>query len=89
MTCPDMPMDRSQVNNNEAFICQVLSIRGTRVLWLIDTGAAVQSCRLTLIIPKQYSNYQPTETTLSHFNKRAVLRNGYHLLSKRKRMLLQ
>ena len=25
--------------------------------------------------PKQYSNYQPTEITLSHFNKRAVLRN--------------
>ena len=40
MICPDMPMDISQVNNNLRGLYLPGFIGGTRVMWLIDTGAA-------------------------------------------------
>ena len=40
MICPDMLMDRLQVNNNLRGLYLPGCIGGTRVMWLIDTGAA-------------------------------------------------
>ena len=40
MICPYTPMDISQVNNNLRGLYLPGFIGGTRVLWLIDTGAA-------------------------------------------------
>ena len=40
MICPDTPMDISQVKNNLRGLSLTGFIGGTRVMWLIDTGAA-------------------------------------------------
>lgn len=40
MTCPDMPMEKSQVSNKLQGLYLPGFIGGTRVMWLIDTGAA-------------------------------------------------
>ena len=40
MACPDMPMGRSQPSNKLRGLYLPGFIDGTRVMWLIDTGAA-------------------------------------------------
>ena len=40
MACPDMPMERSQASNKLRGLYLPGFIDGTRVMWLIDTGAA-------------------------------------------------
>ena len=40
MTSPDMPMERSQVNSKLQGLYLPGFIGGTRVMWLIDNGAA-------------------------------------------------
>ena len=40
MACPDMPMERSQPSNKLRGLYLPGFIDGTRVMWLIDTGAA-------------------------------------------------
>ena len=40
MTCPDTPMERSHVNENLRGLYLPGFLGGSRVMWLIDTGAA-------------------------------------------------
>ena len=46
MTCPDMPMDKSQVNINLRGLYLPGFIGGTPVMWLIATAAA---CSILLL----------------------------------------
>ena len=41
MACPDVPMERSQVSDKLRGLYLPGFISGTRVMWLIDTGAAL------------------------------------------------
>ena len=40
MTCPDTLMERSHVNEKVRGLCLPGFLGGSRVMWLIDTGAA-------------------------------------------------
>ena len=63
MTCPDMPKDMSQ----EAFIYLLGVIGGSRVLWLIYTGAAC------LILSLKIYNSLPTSINFSLSSARSAI----------------